>query len=50
MLMHVEGEMRLFDEAAPERTQTEERKPFLFFFFLFLLFLLAVFEVMGQIR
>lgn len=46
MLMHVDGEMRLFDEAAPERTQTEERKPFLLFF----LFLLAVFGVMGQIR
>ena len=29
--MPVEGEMGLFDEAAAERTQTEERKPFLFF-------------------
>lgn len=32
MLMHMEREMRLFDEAAPERTQTEEQKPFLLFF------------------
>lgn len=32
MLMRLEEEMGLFDEAAPERTQTEERKPFLFFF------------------
>lgn len=42
--MHVEGEIQLFDEALPERTPAEQRKPSLFFPSL------AVFEVMGQIR
>lgn len=45
MLMHETRKGRLFDEAAPERVQTEESEPFLLFFPS-----LAVFEVMGQIR
>lgn len=32
MLMYVEGEMGLFDESTPERTRTEEWKPFPLFF------------------
>lgn len=29
----MDRELRLFDEAAPEQTQTEEQKPFLLLFF-----------------